>query len=405
MLAVISDKNLFLYSFSKWITTLVVAMTVLACKKQFTPPVLISDNSRYLVIEGVINAGNDSTIIKLSRTKKIDTLRTVFPEANAQVSVESDGSNTFVLREITTGTYAAAPLGLDNSHKYRLRIKTSDNKEYVSDFIPVKNAPPIDSVGFAAKTIGLEIYVNTHDANNATKYYRWEYREDWQFHSAYVSTYYSDGLNALSARLVSQQVYYCFGSVQSSNILIASTTKLNSDVIYHSLITVVPPTSEKLETRYSILVKQYALTSDAYSFWDNMQKNTEKLGSIFDVLPSESQTNYHCVSNPNELVIGYLSVGNPSYQRIFISADQLLSGYSPVYPTVCEIDTAFQNPPHSGTLPIADLIPASSPYVPVLGLYLKPPNINGSPTAYTYSTILCADCTVRGTTTMPAFWK
>ncbi|MGZ3752674.1 MAG: DUF4249 family protein, partial [Mucilaginibacter sp.] len=219
------------------------------------------------------------------------------------------------------------------------------------------------------------------------------------------STYYSNGVNALNARLVSQQVYNCFGNAQSSNVLIASTTKLNTDVVFQSPITIVPPTSEKLETKYSILVKQYALTSDAYDFWDNLLKNTEKLGSIFDVLPSETQSNFHCVTNPNELVIGYLSIGNPSYKRIFISAGQLLPNYSPVYPTICKIDTAFQNPPHPGTLPIADLIPTSSPYIPVLGLYLKPPNINGSPTAYTYSTILCADCTVRGTTTPPAFWR
>jgi hypothetical protein len=123
------------------------------------------------------------------------------------------------------------------------------------------------------------------------------------------------------------------------------------------------------------------------------------------VLPSENQSNFHCLTNPNELVVGYLSVGSTASKRIFITPNQLLSSYSPVYPTQCELDTAYQNPPHPGTRPISDFFLANSPYMPVSGLYLPPPNINGTPTAYTYSTVLCVDCTIRGTKTRPAFWK
>ncbi|HTD39110.1 MAG TPA: DUF4249 domain-containing protein, partial [Mucilaginibacter sp.] len=201
----------------------------LACKKPFTPPSNISDNNKYLVIEGVIS-GNDSTFIKLSRTKKIDTLRTVYPEGGAQISIESDANNNFSLTEVKTGTYAAASFNLDGTHKYRLRIKTSDGKEYVSDFVPVKNAPPIDSVGFAAHPTGVQVYVNAHDAANATRYYRWEFTEDWQFHSKYNSTYH----NNKDPRAVSDQIYYCFSNDSSTNVVLASTTKLVNDVIYQA---------------------------------------------------------------------------------------------------------------------------------------------------------------------------
>jgi hypothetical protein len=390
---------------NKWAIALLIILAAAGCKKTFTPQAIKSDQNRYLVIEGVINSGNDSTFIKLSRTQKVDTIHTLTPESNAILTVESDANTSYTLSEIVAGTYASAGLNLDGAHKYRLRVKTTDKKEYVSDFVAVKNSPAIDSVGFVPQPTGVGIYVNAHDATNATRYYRWDYTEAWQFHSKYNSAYYSNGIDSLKARKLSQQVYNCFGNDVSSSIVVASTSKLVNDVIYQAPVTTIPSTSEKIETKYSILVKQYALTSDAYAFWLNMQNNTEKLGSIFDVLPSENQSNFHCLSNPNEIVVGYLSVGSTASKRIFITADQLLKSYSPIYPCECELDTAFQNPPHPGTQPEGVLIPANSLYIPVSGLYLPPDNPFGGPTAFTYSTVLCVDCTVRGTTKRPIFWK
>ena len=385
--------------------TLLLICIGFSCKKAFTPQAITSDQNRYLVIEGQINTGNDSTVIKISRTQKIDTVHTINAERSAIVVVESDAGDTYNLTENAAGFYVSPKLGLNGTHQYRLRIKTTDNKEYASDFVTVKNSPPIDSVGFAARPDGVRIYVNSHDPANATRYYRWDFNEEWQFHAKYISAYHSNGIDSIKPRKVSEQVYSCFANDASSNITIASSTKLVNDVIYQAPITTIPGTSEKIETKYSILVKQYALTSDAYTFWQNLQNNTEKLGSIFDVLPSANQSNFHCVTSPNEVVVGYLSAGSVASKRIFITADQLLKSYSPLYPVGCQIDTAFQNPPHPGTRSEGELVPANSPYIPLLGLYLPPANPFGLPTAYTYSTVLCADCTIRGTKTPPPFWK
>ena len=384
------------------IIVLLFALIAFNCKKPFTPTLSNADNSRYLVIEGTIS-GNDSTFIRLDRTKKVDTLKTITPETGAVVTIESDANSSYTLTEIRSGIYAAPSLGLDASHKYRLRVKTTDNKVYLSDYVPMKNSPPIDSVGFVAQSSAIQIYVNTHDPANATRYYRWEFSEGWQFHSMYRSTYYSNGIDSLKPRLPSMQVYDCFGSDTSQNIVIASTVKLGQDIIYQAPIILIPANSEKIETKYSILVKQYALTDDAYAFWENLQKNTEQIGSIFDALPSEIQSNFHCVSNPSELVIGYLSAGNVATKRVFISASQLPPSYSTKYPGYCEIDTGFFSP--TGVQKSAAiLIPPTSPYLPIQALYPVPDPL-GVPYAFTFSTILCTDCTVRGTRTRPSFWQ
>jgi len=183
-------------------------LLILSCKKPFTPTLSNADNSRYLVIEGTIS-GNDSTFIRLDRTKKVDTLKTINPETGAVVTIESDANNSYTLTEIRSGIYAAPSLGLDASHKYRLRVKTTDNKIYLSDYVPLKNSPPIDSVGFVSQSSAVQIYVNTHDAANATRNYRWEFNEDWQFHSMYRSAYYSNGIDSIKSRLPSMQELIC----------------------------------------------------------------------------------------------------------------------------------------------------------------------------------------------------
>ncbi len=388
----------------KWLSALCIALLISGCKKPFTPQGALGDANKYLVIDGTINSGNDSTFIKLSRTKKFDTVIVVDPEKNAQVTVESDANNTYRLPEVSPGTYSAAPLNLSNSHKYRLRIKTSDNKEYISDFVAVKNPPPIDSIGFKALNDGVHLYVNTHDNSNTTRYYRWQYNEDWQFHSWYQSFWIG-----AARRQADQFRYYCFAKDVSASILIGSSTKLASDVIFQAPIATVPASSEKIETKYSILVKQYALSPDAYSFWENLQKNTDRLGGIFDAQPSENQSNYHCVSNPNELVVGYLSVGSVATKRIFITRSQLLPGYEAKDQYGCQIDTEyyakapFYSHPPGSTSP--DINDPNSGYTSVDGLFYNPPAPFGLPNAITYSKTVCADCTVRGAQTPPPFWK
>src|SRR5471030_2616054 len=133
----------------KWILLLIA---LAGCKKPYNPPAVTTSNS-YLVVEGVINSGSDSTFIKLSRTVNLSSKVTINPVLNATVTVEGDQNATYPLTAgANGGTYVSAGLNLDNGYKYRLRIKTPDNKEYLSDFVPLLNPPPIDSIGYTVQT-------------------------------------------------------------------------------------------------------------------------------------------------------------------------------------------------------------------------------------------------------------
>ena len=138
-------------------------------------------------MEGFIN-GDGLTSIKLTRTRNITSgdTATHVNEVNATVVIEDQNNMTYPLSEAGNGIYSANVI-LDPANQYRLHIHTSGNKEYLSDFVPYKPSPSIDSLGWHFKNKDVQVYANTHDAQNTTRYYRWIYTETWEFHSPYYS--------------------------------------------------------------------------------------------------------------------------------------------------------------------------------------------------------------------------
>lgn len=377
-----------------YITVLAV---IVSCKKPYNPPIVSSDN-HYLVVEGVINSGNDSTIINLSRTVKLSENVSTQLVANYTVVVEGEQGNSYALQSEGNGIYDIGPMHLDPSRKYRLHITTPDGKQYASDYEVVKPTPPIDSVGFTPKSNYLQIYANTHDATNNTRYYRWDYSETWRFHARYQSSFIVDG-NAVRIRHANEAIYYCFANDKSSNIVLGSSEKLTQDVIFQSPITTISSDAEKLELRYSILLKQYALTKAAYQFWENLKKNTEQLGSIFDAQPTQLQGNIHNISDPTEPVIGYISVTNSQSKRIYINKGQLPDNWTEKYPYDCGMpDSAFFSHPKTGANDVLSFI-IQGGGIPIDAIYTQF-GIAG----YTFSSQSCADCTIRGKVQKPSFW-
>jgi Domain of unknown function (DUF4249) len=379
-----------------------LSVMLCCCRKPYNPPAITAPAS-YLVVEGVINAGSDSTTIKLSKTVPLSSTSTYNPVIGATVAVESSQNNSWPLIGDGKGNYVSAGLNLSASLQYRLSIQTPDGKQYLSAFVPVQATPPIDSVGYNVQSNGLQLYVNTHDPSNTVHYYRWDYTETWQFHARYESFFvYDTAAKAIVPRTPAQNVYTCFGNDTSSSIFLFSTSRLSKDVVYEAPLTSVPFTSEKLEAEYSILVRQYALTSGAYQFYLNMQQNTQQLGSIFDAQPSQAISNIHNINNAEEPVAGYVTVTNIQSKRIFISSNVVPNNYNlaTIYPYSCEQDTALLSSSYAYDSATHLLDYPNPAYLPTTPIYAA----GGVLIGYMYSTGLCTNCTLRGTTQVPSFW-
>jgi hypothetical protein len=388
------NKNLYI---------LILLISILGCQKPYNPK-LITQANNYLVVEGVISTGQDSIIIRLSRTVPVSSSAGSTPESGANVIVASDAGTSYPLVETGNGYYRAAGLNTNTTNNYSLKITTANGKVYQSDFVPAKNSPPIDSVYYGIQSNGLEIYSNTHDPSNNTRYYRWDYTETWEFTSAFDSFDYlsTSPIDTVLVRSPANQVYVCWRSDTSSSITLNSSAKLTKDIITANPLTFIASTSEKLGNRYSIMVRQYALTPDAYNYYQQLKKNSEQLGSIFDAQPSELPGNIHCVTNPAETVVGYITAGSPAEKRIFINNQSLPAWLADNPYAGCIADTVlFQEVIGKSIVNEVPQYIYSGIQMPIIAI--TPPG-SSKILGYSASSPACVDCTLRGTNIQPGFW-
>lgn len=372
------------------------------CKEPYLPKI-VAVSSNYLVVEGVINTGSDSTSIRLSRTVPLSSTAQVKPELHAAVTVLTDAGGNYPLFETGGGYYTAVGLNLNSSAKYGLKIVTSDGKVYQSDFVSSKNSPPIDSVYYRTQSDGLKIYADTHDPSHNSTYYRWDYKETYEIHSAFYSYVYFSQIpvDTVLNRSPANQIYSCWLNDNSSDIILNSSAKLTKDVIANNQVNAITATSEKLRVRYSIRVSQYALTADAFNYYTQLKKNTEQLGSIFDAQPSELPGNIHCITNPGEAVIGYITAGNPATARIFIDNRYLPAWQASTPYEGCFMDTDYFKKPVGATfVNDVQMHIYSGEQIPIYAI--APPG--GAVVGYAASAPSCVDCTLRGSNKQPDFW-
>ncbi|SKB41747.1 protein of unknown function [Daejeonella lutea] len=372
-------------------------LTVVGCKKPFNPEA-INGFSSALIVEGVINPSG-VTNIYLSRTLDLDDKVVIKPEPKAVVQVLSENNTAVTLAEKTGGLYSIPALSLNSTQKYRLRIRTSAGVEYMSDALAVKNTPPIDKFYWERSPEGVGIYVDAQDSQNNTKYYQWDFEEDWEIRSIDSAKYSGVpgpmGGIAVVARdsKESALMFTCYKSQRSTNIDIFSTAKLSADVVSRHRVAFIPNISDKLSVRYSILVRQYALNFEAFEYLSMMKRNTEQLGSFFDAQPSELVGNIRNVSDKNDVAIGYIVIAPVLEKRLFITISDVPGwGFRlncNTFPVKNDRDSLAV---HFG--PGA----AYTPQYPVQ-------NSAGGITHWTATPASCLDCRLRsGTNVKPAFW-
>jgi hypothetical protein len=370
-------------------------LNYLSCKKPYYQAITNS-NLNYLVVEGNITSG-DSTIIKLSRTINIGTQDQLKPELKASITIQSNQNNKYVLTDAGNGNYKIGPVTLDVNQKYSLLIKTIDGTTYQSDYVPMKLTPPIDSVYYKIQNdTVLQFYVNTHDPNNNTHYYHWDYQETWVYESAFMASHqYKNGV--ISPLNRDSLFYYCYKTTPSTQIFVASTNQLKQDVVNAQSLGAVVPASQKISHAYSMLVNQYAITPEGITYWSTLKKNTEQLGSIFDAVPVSIQGNIHCVTNTQQVVLGFVNASSVAKKRIFINYNDLIYIRAPLYFSPPTLDECGRGISNILLQPTVDFV-ARANLIISRGNLITGPIVNGlsDTIGYVYAPKECVDCRIKG---------
>lgn len=357
-----------------------------SCVTKFIPKT--SEDKEILVVEGLITDQPVTYKLKLSKSLPLGEKNTARPVTGCIVTISDDLGNVFNLIESVEGTYLTDSLLFRGilGRFYTLHINTSSNSTfnnltYESYPMEMKPVPPIDSIYYEKLTFkfgndgvtpsqeGCQVYLNTHDPANQCKFFRWEYKETWEFHLPYT---------------VPNNI--CWISNISDVINIKNTSSLQESKVERYPINLISNITDRLQVKYSIFVNQYSMNEDEYLYWEKLENISQQVGGLYDIIPSVVSSNVYCITDPNEKVVGYFSVSANSSKRIFIQ-DRFAGVLSQYTDEACIADTAFGGEP----------VPASA-WV-IITRIVPPPYM-----VYTYSKG-CADCTVRGTNIEPAFWQ
>lgn len=347
----------------------------------------LDSNAQFLVVDAFLNATAEEMLVKLSRSTAIDTSINFTPEGKATVWLENILETKIPLQEDDNGVYRKQ-LAAQVGEQFRLGIELQSGARYHSDWVTVKNSPPIDSISYEDTNLGFQVQANTHNSENNSKFYQWEYDETWQYTSAFSSDY-----EVKDGKIIyrQDQIYNCWMTSASHAILLSSSQSLEGDVISRFPVVTIPKRDIRLFLKYSILVKQRVLDASSFDYWSRMKKNTESLGGLFDPQPSQIFGNLHADSNAQELVLGYFDASTVTEKRFTIGLFELPEGYRFARDFAkCHLTSASNADAH-----------ILNPKTYLLITPLPGP----SPPAFYYSTVPCSDCRLQGGTTQkPAYW-
>lgn len=362
------------------------------CVEEFNPPAQEYEN--LLVVEAFLSDSNEPFEVRLSRSIPLDT-SALIPEVGAVIRLSEESGESYNLIETENSGIYSYPGNINTQigESYQIHIQTRGGNQYESSKVIMRETPEIDSVSYTyeerstAFLKGVQIYVNTHDPENDTWYYRWEWDDTWEYYSAYQSSHiYENG----QVFLREDNIYRCWKSSTSTSIDLATTKNLSQDIISKYPLVYVSTESDRLGSRYSINVKQYALSEEAYNYWVELQKVTESLGTLFDPQPSTVYGNIHNVNDDSEVVLGYFDVSTVSEKRIFITRADMPPIRVPNYYNYCTDSIVRFNR-------IEDMIEGN-----YMLAYETQDDFGNF--IYVMSWPTCIDCRIYGTNIEPDFW-
>ena len=376
---------------------IVILMMLPGCIDPYTPD--IEDDQVSLVVEALITDQPGPHTVSLSRSSPLNDT-TMFHVTGAMVDVVNNRGGIMEFEEVEEGIYSRwfADGELEGGVEYLLRIVTPDGEVYESDPEQLADpSPEVDEVYWHFDTIGtadpenplhgVQFYLDLQGEERDARNYRWTLEETWEYHAAHYIQYYYDG-TLYKWQLDPYAYSYCWRTESIPSIFIASTKALQSNILKKQPLHFVSEETNRLQIKYSLLVKQYSLTDKAYDYWFQVQRQNQETGGIYESQPDRVPGNVHNVNDPDQEVLGYFNVSSVTEKRILVDGIRELI-YPPIPCTLDTIDNPINKPPFLS--------------IPFYLISLSP---LGSGPPYGVGGSLCFDCrNGGGDIVKPEYWE
>ena len=371
-----------------------------SCLEPISPELKESDSAPTLVVAGQITNETGPFRVKLTTTVPVNVMYYVVPVLDADVRIIDDQGNSFLLNGDKSGWYETADKELIGipGNTYTLSVTTKEGVQYESSPVLMQEVPDIDSVYFEeVKHIKIEgektseenwlnILLDTHDPEGKIKYWNYEFEETWEVMmlTDHVKVFHSQEPPSFTFENVTidDEKKICWVTKPSTAILVSSTTNNSSDEIRRFNICSLGPGEDKLNIRYSILVKQSSISKELYTFWKQLMDANENLAGIYGKIPAQVNGNIKSC-NGSSRALGYFSASAVKEKRLFIDRSQHSVETVSAYKGCSYFDYGLPS-----------WIPKS---------YFG--TIKGTNMKVDCSADYCADCRTYGTNVKPVFWK
>lgn len=349
-----------------------------------------------LVVDAFISNLSDNQEITLSMSTSA-TGSTFDPIDNYAVTIYDNAGNEypFTAQYGNSGKYTGIipTTAFVEGSQFQLSIQTDEGKEYYSDMVAYTPCPNVGNIYFEQQqlatteageyTYGVQFYTDFDGSNFDGNYYLFKLEETWEYHSTWPIAKYYDEDNVYHDTLPDYTYYTCYSQADISDIFLLSTNGLSENKYKGFELNFTSDETQRLMNKYSLLVKQYAISYAEYQFWYNIMKNNQESGGLFDNQPSTVPGNICNINDDSETVLGFFGVRGCKTKRV------LLNGI-----------TTF---PYDDVHFCTALYPSNG-YPTYRPLYLADGVDESGNTYLGYATDECFICTLKGgTTTMPAY--
>ncbi len=308
------------------ITGMVLLLLVSGCIDPFTPEV--ENAPEMVVISGRITDQEGYHEIEVSKSSSYNSPQ-YNPLGKCSVTIADDKGNRFELSEYQPGKYQCwiGKEHLNQGTYYWVEVTTPEGKQYKSDSETLLPCPPIESIYYESKKLdtenpdkainGIQFYLDTDASGSGARNFLWNMTETWEYHSRYMVSDYYDGEIHFSLDYF-DSIFYCWSSGAIYDIYTFTTENLESGKITRCPLNFVNNLSSRLSVKYSLLVSQYSISDKAYHYWNTLQQQSQGTGGFYETQPASVTGNVHCISDPDEIVLGYFMVSSVTQKRIFV---------------------------------------------------------------------------------------
>ncbi|MCK0156688.1 DUF4249 domain-containing protein [Cellulophaga sp. F20128] len=362
-----------------------------------------------LVVEAVLTNENKKHTIKLSRTFRFEEYNSA-PEQFAVVSIKDTQNSEYLFIESNPGIYTSVTeFSAQAEVGYTLYIETGLGEKYISKSEIFKNGAEIENI-YAEEQMdeegktGIGVFLDSNDPIGETDYYRFEYEETykiivpkWDPNDLIIS---SEALLTFTEVPKTKEIQVCYSTNYSDKNILKSSVGLNSTKLLKTPIRFINKEDYMISNRYSIFIKQYSVSREAYTFYKDLNDFSGNQSLFSQRQPGFLQGNISSVNNENN-VIGFFDVSSVTSKRLFFNYRDFFDFYIFSYPYECNTIQPV-NPAI-----IKNLIDWGYVYVGINYCTIAPTiecdfTIPQGP--YLFVSKECGDCTVIGTNIKPNFW-